>query len=123
MNAKMLLETLRAEGVDLAPDGDRLHYRAPAGAMTPELLKDLAANKAEVLKLLREEAGLAKPAVAPEQKPQSHRDFAAWVRSVQSKRRQQQSNSRPKVAEYQERYLPAPGFDLPPRPAVNSHSE
>jgi TubC N-terminal docking domain len=32
--------------------GDRLVYRAPKGAMTPELLWDLEAHKAEVITIL-----------------------------------------------------------------------
>ncbi len=48
---------LRARDVVLAPVGDRLHYDAPKGALTPELRQALAEHKAELLaELAAEEA-------------------------------------------------------------------
>jgi hypothetical protein len=55
MTALELLETLKRRGVDLDPVGESLHYRAPAGALTPDLRQALAAHKAEVLAHLRGE--------------------------------------------------------------------
>jgi hypothetical protein len=47
-----LLVTLATRGVRLHVDGDRLIYRAPEGTMTPELLWDLEAHKAEIISVL-----------------------------------------------------------------------
>jgi len=44
---KELLQRARAAGVSFSVDGDRLKYRAPAGAMSPDLrtiLKELKAS-------------------------------------------------------------------------------
>ncbi len=48
-----LLVRLRTLDVKLWAEGDRLRYRAPEGALTPELLGALAANKGEILETLR----------------------------------------------------------------------
>lgn len=56
MTVLELLENLKKRGVDLAPAGESLRYRAPAGALTPDLRQALAAHKAEVLAHLRGEA-------------------------------------------------------------------
>ena len=45
---------LRSMDVSLWTEGDKLRYKAPAGTMNPALLKELAANKAEILKVLSE---------------------------------------------------------------------
>lgn len=63
--AGTLLMALRRRGVELeAPEAGGLHYRAPAGVVTPELrrrlvelkvdLRDLVAAEAEALRLHRE---------------------------------------------------------------------
>jgi hypothetical protein len=49
------LETTRAAGVDLTPAGANLRFRAPRGALTPELRQALAAAKPELLDILRAE--------------------------------------------------------------------
>jgi len=41
-------------GVVLAVEGDRLSWRAPAGAMTPELIESIKGHKAAILAELRE---------------------------------------------------------------------
>ena len=51
-----LLDTLRERGVVLQPVGDRIHYRAPTGALTPALRQLLAAHKAAVLLRLGQDA-------------------------------------------------------------------
>lgn len=51
-DAATLLADLRARGVELEPRGDKLHWRAPESAVTPELLAVLAEHKAELLALL-----------------------------------------------------------------------
>lgn len=52
MDAPTLLADLRARGVELEPRGDKLHYRAPEGTVTAELLAVLAEHKSELLALL-----------------------------------------------------------------------
>ena len=46
-----IAEAARA-GVSLSLDGDRLRYRAPAGALTPDLRAGLAAHKDDLRHLL-----------------------------------------------------------------------
>jgi hypothetical protein len=48
---------MQLKGVDLSIRGDQLHFRAPAGVMTPSLRQELAARKEELLLYLRD-AGL-----------------------------------------------------------------
>ncbi len=48
-----LLATLQAQAIDLWVDGDRLRYRAPKGALTPELRNEMAEHKAALLEMLR----------------------------------------------------------------------
>lgn len=48
-----LLSELRKRGARLWVEDDRLRYRAPEGAMTPELLKQLRTHKAEILAFLQ----------------------------------------------------------------------
>lgn len=47
-----LLVTARAAGIRLEVQGDRLVYRAPKGALTPELRDQLVRNKPALLNLL-----------------------------------------------------------------------
>ncbi len=49
MNPATLLSDLRRRGVELTAEGDRLHYRAPRGVLSPELLADLRSHKLELL--------------------------------------------------------------------------
>ena len=49
MTVGALLATLRVRGVELAPVGDRLRYRAPRGALTPELRAEVAPHRAGLL--------------------------------------------------------------------------
>ena len=49
--AAVLVESLRARGVELRAVGDRIRYR-PASALTPDDLEALRQQKAEVLSLL-----------------------------------------------------------------------
>jgi hypothetical protein len=53
-----LLQRLHDAGVVLRVDGDQLCYRAPAGAMTPELLAALAEVKPDLLYEYHERAGI-----------------------------------------------------------------
>ena len=53
MNLTDLLSRAAERGVRLSVEGDRLSVRAPKGALTPELQRELGAAKAEILALLR----------------------------------------------------------------------
>ncbi len=53
MNVQQLVNDLRRRGITLEPAGDKLRWRGPKGAMTPELLERLRQHKPEVLEYLR----------------------------------------------------------------------
>jgi hypothetical protein len=55
MTATDCIERLTAKGVRLWLDGDHLRYSAPRGALTRQLREAVAANRAEILFLLRDE--------------------------------------------------------------------
>ncbi len=48
----MVLERVRAVGVILSADGDKLRYEAPKGILTPDLRQALAHNKQAILEIL-----------------------------------------------------------------------
>lgn len=48
-----LLDTLAGAGVRLTLDGEQLRFQAPAGAMTPDMLKELRERKGEIISTLR----------------------------------------------------------------------
>jgi len=50
----LLLAELARRGVDMWAEGERLRYRAPRGALAPELLEALRAHKAALVGLLRD---------------------------------------------------------------------
>ena len=62
MNAAHLLSELRTLGVKVWPDAGALRFKAPAGAMTPELTARLKAAKPDLLAIL---AGDTEPATDP----------------------------------------------------------
>ncbi|WP_420895035.1 condensation domain-containing protein, partial [Sorangium cellulosum] len=62
MNIKDLLLAAESRGVALRVDGDNLTFRAPKGALTPELRDALVRHKADVLAFLQAGGG---PARAP----------------------------------------------------------
>jgi hypothetical protein len=53
-----LLQRLHNAGVILTVDGDRLRYRAPAGALTPDLRAALAEMKPDLVHEYHERAGI-----------------------------------------------------------------
>jgi TubC N-terminal docking domain len=56
MTARSLLSLLREKGVEVKTSGnDRLVIDAPKGTITPELRSELAANKADLLRILQSE--------------------------------------------------------------------
>lgn len=66
MTPQTLLTELRTRGVALIPEGSALRYRAPKGALTPDLRKALEEQKAGVMAVLAEaekpkDANSAKP--------------------------------------------------------------
>ena len=54
MTTLELLSNLRSKDIEIWADGDQLGYKAPKGALTPDLRKELAARKSEILALLRQ---------------------------------------------------------------------
>lgn len=61
MNTASLLREFADAGITLTADGDKLHYSAPADAVTPEVRQRLLDHKPELL------AALAKPEPTPKQ--------------------------------------------------------
>ncbi len=55
MTARDCIERLTAKRVRLWLDGDRLRYNAPRDALTRDLRAAIAANRAEIIHLLRDE--------------------------------------------------------------------
>lgn len=49
-----LLTDLRQQGVTLWLEGDRLRYRSPEGALTPDLIAELKSRKSEILAFLQQ---------------------------------------------------------------------
>lgn len=52
MTAETLIDTLRADGIQLAVNGDRLHVEAPTGRYNADLRTRLLEHKADVVKLI-----------------------------------------------------------------------
>src|SRR5215510_9733069 len=69
MTPRELLVQLREKGVELKSNGDRLIIDAPKGAITPDLRDALAANKAELLKILNAPFPVEKPTASSIEKP------------------------------------------------------
>src|SRR5215510_3765263 len=69
MTPRELLVQLREKGVELKSNGDRLVIDAPKGAITPDMRDALAANKAELLKILNTPPPIEKPAAPPIERP------------------------------------------------------
>src|SRR5215831_19829803 len=52
MTPRRLLEALGFSGISITAEPDALRYRAPVGHLTPELMRELKAHKAELVELL-----------------------------------------------------------------------
>ena len=66
MTSGETLAELERLGVVLEPNGNKLRYRAPQGALTPELREAITENKAEIISTLRRLGdGQAPPADRP----------------------------------------------------------
>ncbi len=53
MTAAEVMAELEQRGIVLQPNGDRLQYKAPVGALTPELRQLLVEHKAVILNLIQ----------------------------------------------------------------------
>lgn len=53
MTTVALLEKLKSRGIELRVESDGLHYRAPKGAMTPELRQETVQRKLEIIQTIR----------------------------------------------------------------------
>src|SRR6266404_4722831 len=51
-SAIALVDEFRCHGIELWTDGERLRYRAPAGALTPEFATQLKERKGELIRYL-----------------------------------------------------------------------
>ncbi len=56
MTTSELIADLRARGVVLEPEGDKLHVTAPVGVLTDEIKSRLAERKAELIALIRRDS-------------------------------------------------------------------
>ena len=65
MTTLELLSHLRSKEIEIWADGDQIGYRAPKGALTPDLRKELASRKLEILALLRQADTVTSPAAFP----------------------------------------------------------
>ena len=81
MTAEVLLQELRSRGVRLIPEGDRIRYRAPMGALTPDLKAKLSARKVEVLAALQGERLQPIPSAPADQLA------ADWHRAIANSRK------------------------------------
>ncbi|MBD2518350.1 amino acid adenylation domain-containing protein, partial [Nostoc sp. FACHB-973] len=72
MNLTELLENLSAKNVELWVDGDKLRYRSPENALTPELLGEIKQYKPEIIRILSQGTDRA-PTY-----PLSHGQQALW---------------------------------------------
>ena len=77
MNARTLLAHLRRQDVKVWVDGDRLRVNAPAGSLSPELQKQIAARKEEIIALLAPAPAAPGAPVADAQPPAAHRNEEA----------------------------------------------
>jgi hypothetical protein len=80
MTAADLIRRARSAGVELFAEGLELRFRAPVGAMTPDLHAALAADRAEILALLAgpPASDPEPPASAPAPWPPRPTELAAW---------------------------------------------
>nr|MDQ3802458.1 condensation domain-containing protein [Acidobacteriota bacterium] len=84
MTTVELLSNLRGLNVKLWVEGERLRYSAPQGALSPDLLKQLAGHKAAIIDFLRSaNAASAPPTVGPVSRaqplPLSYAQLRLWI--------------------------------------------
>lgn len=81
MIAAEVLSELQAKGVTLAPEGDKLRWRAPKGTMTPDLLARVREAKPALLALLAGGAPVPvvpRPAARPFGSPEAVERWPIW---------------------------------------------
>ena len=77
MTSGETLAELERLGVVLEPNGDKLRYRAPQGALTPKLREAITENKAEIISTLRRLGdGQAPPLDRP---PKTEQELRRWM--------------------------------------------
>ncbi len=57
MKVSDLIQTAKRQGVELWFEGDKLRFRAPQGALSPELRSALSTQKEEILNHLPRDCG------------------------------------------------------------------
>jgi hypothetical protein len=76
--ASETLKVAQAFGIEVTPNGDKLHIKAPAGVMTLELKRALKEHKEDILFLL----SLPEPAKPGEEVEQLRRKIGKMVRDT-----------------------------------------
>ena len=56
MSVDQILSHIRQRGIRLTPDGDRIKYKAPSGAMTPELADSIRTHRQEIIRILNQDS-------------------------------------------------------------------
>ena len=77
MTSGETLAELERLGVVLEPNGDKLRYRAPQGALTPELREAITENKAEIISTLRRLGDGQAPPL--DRAPQTEQELLRWM--------------------------------------------
>ena len=77
MTSSETLAELDRRGVVLEPNGDRLRYRAPQGALTPELREAITENKAEIISTLRRLGDGQPPPL--DRPPKTEQELRRWM--------------------------------------------
>ena len=77
MNSSEILAELDRRGVVLEPNGNKLRYRAPQGALTPELREAITENKAEIISTLRRLGDSQLPPV--NRPPKTEQELRRWM--------------------------------------------
>ena len=77
MTSSETLAELDRRGVVLEPNGDKLRYRAPQGALTPELREAITENKAEIISTLRRVGDGQPPPL--DRPPQNEQELRRWM--------------------------------------------
>ena len=77
MTSGETLAELERLGVVLEPNGDKLRYRAPQGALTPELREAITENKAEIISTLRRVGDSQPPPL--DRPPQNEQELRRWM--------------------------------------------
>ena len=77
MTSGETLAELERLGVVLEPNGNKLRYRAPQGALTPELREAITENKAEILSTLRRVGDGQPPPL--DRPPKTEQELRRWM--------------------------------------------